>query len=599
VIKLIELIQVLAVTTALPLLMKLLCFLFFFLTVYSLFAQDTVLAQPTPSSIQIFDFRALQGGCAHGHICCSVGCHCCVELRRAQVYDTIYHPMMDGIERITIVERYSVAESHERSPVHFRFKNSKGELSQKWFRADLPTFYYSFDEISGFKLYEPIYEQQYQEQNAVLVQNEQGDFCRIDLKGNVLPMVYDHQLKVNEHLFISFLIHQYARFYCFTDSEGTQLTPLKYSKILPFDENGKAIVIDQSGKRGLFSDKGKWIFTPIYDELKYLEQNRYLAFQDNQKVLLDGEGKTISVLNYEIHGNYAEGLITAKINDKKWAVLDLNGKEKFTIKAQWMKEYHEGLAAVYLDKKYGFVNTNGELVIDHQFDQVHDFQNGVAPVSIGPNSNTDAWGLINTKGKFINSKRYDEITRFKGDYARVRINGKGWGMIDHKGHEIMECLYFLEGYGASDSWLIEGTLLRSTVGKKESLELVDIQGNIVTSLQEYSGANYVMIQTQGKINYPFLITYQSDNRRNLINFQGETVLKKHYQSISVITEEIAFVTEKDQMHLVEIKSGKLLQSFPIGTYFQVQDEIIMMETKDYPKECSYYNLKGEKIKRFY
>jgi hypothetical protein len=78
-------------------------------------------------------------------------------------------------------------------------------------------------------------------------------------------------------------------------------------------------------------------------------------------------------------------------------------------------------------KKYGFVNREYQLVIATQFDQVMEFNDGVAMVKL-----KGKWGLIDKTGKFIVEPKYHEVGYFNNGLAAVELNGK-WGYIDKTG----------------------------------------------------------------------------------------------------------------------------------------------------------------------
>ena len=53
----------------------------------------------------------------------------------------------------------------------------------------------------------------------------------------------------------------------------------------------------------------------------------------------------------------------------------------------------EGLAAVYKDGKWGYINTKGEQIVECKFDDAYYFNEGFARVK-----KDGKWGYINTKG---------------------------------------------------------------------------------------------------------------------------------------------------------------------------------------------------------
>jgi hypothetical protein len=74
---------------------------------------------------------------------------------------------------------------------------------------------------------------------------------------------------------------------------------------------------------------------------------------------------------------------------------------------QKYKVYHpfsEGLARVNMNDKWGYINDQGEVVIDFIFDDAKDFHHGIAGVKVG-----DAWGFVNNKGTIIIKPAYNHF----------------------------------------------------------------------------------------------------------------------------------------------------------------------------------------------
>ena len=62
----------------------------------------------------------------------------------------------------------------------------------------------------------------------------------------------------------------------------------------------------------------------------------------------------------------------------------------------WIPSFNEGFAPVKKGGKYGFIDTNGKLVIDHQFEEVEKFKSGECKVVLKGEEL-----IINTKGEII------------------------------------------------------------------------------------------------------------------------------------------------------------------------------------------------------
>ena len=84
--------------------------------------------------------------------------------------------------------------------------------------------------------------------------------------------------------------------------------------------------------------------------------------------------------------------------------------------------------------KYGFINHNGDWVIQPQFDSLTDFQdNGLASAKIN-----EKWGAIDSKGNWVIQPQFDYDTVFQDNgLATNKINGK-WGVHDSKGNWVIQ-----------------------------------------------------------------------------------------------------------------------------------------------------------------
>lgn len=74
----------------------------------------------------------------------------------------------------------------------------------------------------------------------------------------------------------------------------------------------------------------------------------------------------------------------------------------------------ENLKSVEHNGKYGFVNDKGKIVIDTQFDDIKDFHEGLAAVFL-----YGKWGFINKKGKFVVQPQFSKVGNFNEGRAYV------------------------------------------------------------------------------------------------------------------------------------------------------------------------------------
>lgn len=77
--------------------------------------------------------------------------------------------------------------------------------------------------------------------------------------------------------------------------------------------------------------------------------------------------------------------------------------------------------------KVGFIDKEGDFVIEPKFDDAKDFYEGLAPVKIDRK-----WGYIDKTGEFVIQPQFDRADIFSSGVAAVRVDGK-WGVIDKTG----------------------------------------------------------------------------------------------------------------------------------------------------------------------
>ncbi len=81
--------------------------------------------------------------------------------------------------------------------------------------------------------------------------------------------------------------------------------------------------------------------------------------------------------------------------------------------------FTENLEPIILEGKWGFMNRHKEVIIPCKYDIVHNFQCGVAAVSLN-----ERWGFINKEGKLVIPLMYDFAFEFVDNIAEVSLNGE-------------------------------------------------------------------------------------------------------------------------------------------------------------------------------
>ena len=136
---------------------------------------------------------------------------------------------------------------------------------------------------------------------------------------------------------------------------------------------------------------------------------------------------TIPVVRiYEREAGYSEGLAAVRLNGK-WGYIDEQRNMVIPCRFEYVYDFSEGLARVKLNGKWGYVNKQGNTEISFRYDFAYDFSEGLAAVKLN-----DKYGYIDRQGDTVIPCRYNYVNDFSAGLARVNLKKK-WGYINKRG----------------------------------------------------------------------------------------------------------------------------------------------------------------------
>lgn len=223
-------------------------------------------------------------------------------------------------------------------------------------------------------------------------------------------------------------------------------------EILKNDSNG--IIYTQNGKYGVMKTTGEVTITPDYEELKEAKTGLLLAKQNGKYGVIDIQKETKVEPTYQAINYYEKADLyiaekedyTNDIIDNTFAVrqsgilVDLDDqKEYLEIKQGEEYKYYNfkfeekniseirtnnTLFKSKKDGKYGFVDKNGKVIIDYQYDDVTE-QNSYGYAGIKKDGK---WGSIDNQGNIVQEPTYDLEQYLKIDFIGRWHLGKDLNM---------------------------------------------------------------------------------------------------------------------------------------------------------------------------
>lgn len=195
------------------------------------------------------------------------------------------------------------------------------------------------------------------------------------------------------------------------------MAPLKYNYIsLPYGEN--AFLIRTDTGKGLMDFTGRVICPPDYFSIRLLNDTFYLltkqdsAYHETYSFLNRSNDKIIAASYDSIEAVEADTLAIIRQNGKDRLWNPLSGKMIEGDYSKWgfpdfIDYFNNGRAIVQKNKKSGFIDGEGNIIIPLKYDGLSDFYKGYAIMLQGKDSlGQQLYGFIDTTGKVVVPAKY-------------------------------------------------------------------------------------------------------------------------------------------------------------------------------------------------
>jgi len=175
------------------------------------------------------------------------------------------------------------------------------------------------------------------------------------------------------------------------DYTGKVVIPLEYEEIQPY--YGGLALARKNNKWGVIDVAGKVVVPHDYDFIHGNAKPEYIVaqkeFDKPPTILFDRTGKKVGEIPFNAEDQYADGLIAVGIGGKTGYV-DITGK--LVIPAKWdhANSFVDGLAWASNKQRGGFIDKTGKYVIKAKYSPAYDyveFVDGIVDVRDAPDSN--------------------------------------------------------------------------------------------------------------------------------------------------------------------------------------------------------------------
>ena len=245
--------------------------------------------------------------------------------------------------------------------------------------------------------------------------------------------------------------------YGYINKAGRVVVPGWYTEVKPFSEGFGAVQDADSGLWGYVNREGEEVIPCQYAAAESFSDG-FAAVQDADSGLwgyVDQSGKEAIPCRYDNAFPFSDGL-AAVTNAEGLAFIDSFGQVALPLKntIASVQMFQDGFAAVSIlaedndgrqQKRYGFIDTTGKLVVPTQYSEVSFFYLGLAAVQ---DAESGLWGYVDQNGKQAVPCRYASAGTFSEEgLAPVQDADSGlWGFVDRSGNEAIPCRYAQVSY---------------------------------------------------------------------------------------------------------------------------------------------------------
>ncbi|MBS1683936.1 MAG: WG repeat-containing protein [Bacteroidetes bacterium] len=336
--------------------------------------------------------------------------------------------------------------------------------------------------------------------------------------------------------------------------------------------DGLALVKSADDKYGYIDEDGKYKINPTYKyATPFSEGLASVVVENGQPQIINNNGDVkATIATAEYCGVFQQGLAPVKIGEK-WGFINKNGDVKINPQFDQVSAFSENMAQVAsynAEKKevtWGYINKDGEIKVNYQFKSCSQFKDGLALVSNGTK-----YGYIDESGKFVINPQFDAATDFKNGYARI-VQGSQFGFIDKKGSIVIN-----PQFSYADEFSNDLAAVKSSDGK---VGFINSDGKYVINPQfdrataflgdiavVSSGNKWGIINKEGK----YLVNPQFDGV-NVSDLVSNSYVESDYFDVAGIVQKFCENCTERQIRGISLdcNMGKVKQLFP---EVQVGDE---------------------------
>ena len=218
------------------------------------------------------------------------------------------------------------------------------------------------------------------------------------------------------------------------NTKGEEIIPCMYPSVDVIGKNGLHKVTDTIGNIGCFNESGEMVYPCEYSNIAFLKNgNIYFAKRGKGKFIRTTKNDTIWLNQYrEIDFNMNDTLAKVRNDQNLYGLIDMNGIEVIPCEYRFLGYFNnEGWSEFNaIDGTAGWIHYSGKK-ITMDLDRKQNFSEGLASIR---KKGENLYGYINTDGDIVIPPRFLHANPFTCGFAYVCTQQHDWVYIDKQGN---------------------------------------------------------------------------------------------------------------------------------------------------------------------
>ena len=174
------------------------------------------------------------------------------------------------------------------------------------------------------------------------------------------------------------------------------ITETRFEYAYPFAEH--LAVVKSDGKFGYMKSDGTWLLPPKFDDARSFHDGLAIVRLGSKFGYVKADGAWLIQPSFDEAEAFEGGFAVVTLDGKR-GIIDATGGWLGTTPLHRLDaSLQRGLIAIKSDRRWGFVDASGAVVIEAKYDEVGGFERGVSWVKLN-----DAWCAIDRRGRALTS----------------------------------------------------------------------------------------------------------------------------------------------------------------------------------------------------